>query len=407
MAEIMKTFPINLDLKRVTAQSTPISPLVVGDNGNIFEITLTDGGVPVNLTGCKVFAVFSRPDGQTVEQDTDGNGVTIGGDDNNVLTIDVRTGSYSDGKNDCELQIYSGADYKTLVTSAQFNFDGRRGIVNDETVAAEERYPILVSMISQAEEASSVATSASATAKEAVAQAAAAVESAQTAVAAATELNEQVSSAESARESAEAARDSAESERVAAEAQRKANESERVSAESARASAESERDSAEAAREAAEAVRVAAELERANSVRYIEQSLSDSQKSQARTNISAAAIDANGKVAATQASSRIIDVSANITLAAQHAGCLICAIQSNNTITIPSDADNAIFSIGTEIEVLRYWSQTVTITAASDVYLYGGGSGSLGRSITIGNQHGMIALKKIRANEWLAVGDIG
>lgn len=200
MAEIIKTFPINLDLKRVTAQSTPISPLVVGDNGNIFEITLTDGGVPVNLTGCKVFAVFSRPDGQTVEQDTDGNGVTIGGENNNVLTIDVRTGSYSDGKNDCELQIYSGADYKTLVTSAQFNFDGRRGIVNDETVAAEERYPILVSLISQAEEASSVATSASATATQAAAQAASAVESANTVVSNAESMMSEVAAAEAVRD---------------------------------------------------------------------------------------------------------------------------------------------------------------------------------------------------------------
>lgn len=399
MAEIIKTFPINLDLKRVTAQSTPISPLVVGDNGNIFEITLTDGGVPVNLTGCKVFAVFSRPDGQTVEQDTDGNGVTIGGENNNVLTIDVRTGSYSDGKNDCELQIYSGADYKTLVTSAQFNFDGRRGIVNDETVAAEERYPILVSLISQAEEASSVATSASATAKEAVAQAAAAVESAQTAVAAATELNEQVSSAESARESAEAARDSAESERVAAEAQRKANESERVSAESARASAESERDSAEAAREAAEAVRVAAELERANSVRYIEQSLSDSQKSQARTNISAAAIDANGKVPAECVSASQTAQSASFTLRIDDAGKLMRVAASNTvTITIPTN-ESVEFPSNTEIEFVQLGTGTLQFVGASGVTIY-----ALNNATSTAGRYAVACLKKIYTNVWLLAG---
>lgn len=398
MAEIIKTFPINLDLKRVTAQSTPISPLVVGDNGNIFEITLTDGGVPVNLTGCKVFAVFSRPDGQTVEQDTDGNGVTIGGENNNVLTIDVRTGSYSDGKNDCELQIYSGADYKTLVTSAQFNFDGRRGIVNDETVAAEERYPILVSLISQAEEASSVATSASATAKEAAAQAAAAVESAQTAVASATELNEQVSSAETARESAEAARDSAESERVAAESQRNANESARVAAETARASAESERDSAEAARESAEAGRVAAELERANSVRYIEQSLTDSQKSQARTNISAAAIDANGKVVADQATSACgTNVTADKTLAEDDNGKLLLALSADVTITVPSG-----LPLGMEVEVCRWSDYTVTFAAASGVTIK-----SINNALSIANKNGCAVLKKATADEmWILAGDL-
>lgn len=398
MAEIIKTFPINLDLKRVTAQSTPISPLVVGDNGNIFEITLTDGGVPVNLTGCKVFAVFSRPDGQTVEQDTDGNGVTIGGENNNVLTIDVRTGSYSDGKNDCELQIYSGADYKTLVTSAQFNFDGRRGIVNDETVAAEDRYPILVSLISQAEEASSVATSASATAKEAAAQAAAAVESAQTAVTEATELNAQVSSAEAARESAEAARDSAESERVAAEAQRKANESERVAAESARASAESERDSAEAAREAAEAGRVAAELERGNSVRYIEQSLTDSQKSQARTNISAAAIGANGKVVADQATSaRGTNITASRSLTEDDNGKLFLIYQSNVTITIPSG-----LPFGMEVEFCRWSDYTVTFAAGDGVTIK-----SINSALSIANKNGCAVLKKATADEmWILSGDL-
>lgn len=244
-----------------------------------------------------------------------------------------------------------------------------------------------------------MATSASATAKEAVAQAAAAVESAQTAVAAATELNEQVSSAESARESAEAARDSAESERVAAEAQRKANESERVSAESARASAESERDSAEAAREAAEAVRVAAELERANSVRYIEQSLSDSQKSQARTNISAAAIDANGKVAAAQTSAEQTAETASFTLALEDAGKLMRVNASSAvTITIPTNAGVA-FPPNTEIEFVQFGNGALTFSGANGVSIY-----SLDGALTTAGKYAVACLKKIYTDVWLLSG---
>ena len=149
--QVLKTFRINLDLKRVTAQAEKIPPLVVGDNGNILEITLTDSGEPVNLGGCRVVAVFSTSDGQPVEQDTEGNGVTITGEHMNILVIDLKTTSYSVGKNNCEIQIYSGENLGTLVTTANFNFDGRPGILNDETIQAEDKFPILTALIERVE----------------------------------------------------------------------------------------------------------------------------------------------------------------------------------------------------------------------------------------------------------------
>lgn len=149
--QVLKTFRINLDLKRVTAQAEKIPPLVVGDNGNILEITLTDSGEPVNLEGCRVVAVFSTSDGQPVEQDTEGNGVAITGEKMNVLVIDLKTTSYSVGKNNCEIQIYSGENLGTLVTTANFNFDGRPGILNDETIQAEDKFPILTALIERVE----------------------------------------------------------------------------------------------------------------------------------------------------------------------------------------------------------------------------------------------------------------
>ena len=140
-------------MKQPTAQRNEWE-VVEGDNGNVIEITLTDDGSPVDLTSCKVLAVFGLPTGQTVEQDTDEGSVTIGGTDNNVITIALKTGSFSPGKAasglmKCEIQVYSGDDLDTLVTSAQFTFRCRRAIINDETIAATDDYPILVELIEE------------------------------------------------------------------------------------------------------------------------------------------------------------------------------------------------------------------------------------------------------------------
>lgn len=151
-----KTFAVSLDMKAPTAQRNEWE-VVEGDNGNIIEITLTDDGSPVDLTGCKVLAVFGLPTGQTVEQDTDEGSVTIGGDDNNIITIALRTGSFSPGRSSsglmkCEIQVYSGELQDVLVTSAQFTFRCRRAIINPETVEATDDYPILVELIQQVQQ---------------------------------------------------------------------------------------------------------------------------------------------------------------------------------------------------------------------------------------------------------------
>lgn len=227
---VKKIINIDLDLKRVSAQPKDIPQLVEGDNGNVFVITLTDDGVPVDLSGCRILAVFSKvSDGTTAEQDTDDahvdigacgitltgigtisdedtitvsstlgvvtattdiigmtaevdkdtflsvypedgvyvftynsnawqygeNSVRVSGDNHNIITIDLKNSSYGAGKNVCELQIYSNIE--VLVTTAQFNFDGRKGISNNDTVRRSSEYPILASLIIQAAEALAMA----------------------------------------------------------------------------------------------------------------------------------------------------------------------------------------------------------------------------------------------------------
>lgn len=175
MSEVLKIQEVKLDLKRVTAQPQSIQPLTVMDNGNVFVISLTDNGLPVDLTDCNVLAVFSTADGKTAQQDSN-TGLAF---EKNIITIRVRTGSFSYGQNKCELQIYSGDTYETIVTSARFTFDGVRGIVNDDTVTADENFPVLVSLIKQVEEASSKSEEAVASAEDAVRRADEAVEKAE------------------------------------------------------------------------------------------------------------------------------------------------------------------------------------------------------------------------------------
>ncbi len=136
---------IALDIKRPTANRD--FEVVEGDNGNVLEVTLTDDGVPVDLAGCRVYTIFSKSDG-TAQQDNDGRGITVEG---NKLTISLYTTSVAPGLVECELQVYSGEEQTTLVTSAKFNFMCRRGIANDDTIEATDEWPLLVDMIQRTE----------------------------------------------------------------------------------------------------------------------------------------------------------------------------------------------------------------------------------------------------------------
>lgn len=130
-------------------------------------------------------------------------------------------------------------------------------------------------------------------------------------------------------------------------------------------------------------------------------------------NLKPATLDDNGKVTASQTCSRIIEVATETrTLAASDAGCMLMtrnanATSQNYTITVPLNSDVAI-PVGTEIEILRYYGGTVTITAPTNVYLLAAGctSDRSGQSITINNRYGVCALKKVYANYWIASGDV-
>ena len=159
----MKEFEIALDITR--SISNREFSVVEGDTGNVLHILLTDDGEPVNLSGCRVLAIFSKSTG-TSSQDSgaEDGGVCIGGTAGNEVTISLFSTSFAPGMVECELQIYSGAALKTLVTSAKFNFTCRRGILNDETVQSTGEYPLLVGLMAQAAAAVETADAAAAAA---------------------------------------------------------------------------------------------------------------------------------------------------------------------------------------------------------------------------------------------------
>ena len=212
MGTIYKTFDVALELKQ-TSTNAPFY-VIEGDNGNKIRITVTDGGSAVDLTDCRVIAVFSKSNGTSMQDSAEaGGGVTIGGTYNNEVTVALRPASIAPGQVECELQIYSDENKTTLITTAKFNFECQRAIFNEDTAMATNEYPLLVSLIS---------------------------------------VCNGIVDAEELRVSAEASRVSAEQARASAE-------SGRASAESARANAESSRATAEQGRVTAEQSRVTAE----------------------------------------------------------------------------------------------------------------------------------------------------
>lgn len=142
---VKKRFSVSLDVKN-SSSNRPIE-VVEGDNGNEIEVTLTDEGTPVALSGCRVLAIFSKSDGRTAQQDNDGHGITMEDETAGRFTIALYTGSFSPGLVECEIQVLSGEAFTTLVTSAKFNFSCRRSIMNADTVQSTDEYPILVDLI--------------------------------------------------------------------------------------------------------------------------------------------------------------------------------------------------------------------------------------------------------------------
>ena len=127
-----------------------------------------------------------------------------------------------------------------------------------------------------------------------------------------------------------------------------------------------------------------------------------------------ATLNGDGKVTAAQASSSVKEIaSANYTLTAEDAGKLLMtrnadAASQAFTITVPDDASNSVFPIGTEIEICRYYPGAVTLVGGSATTLLATGDTTLAyaNSKVISDRYGIVVIKKIMSDRWLVKGEI-
>lgn len=148
---VKKTFAVDLELKQTTSNKE--FRVIEGDTGNIIQITLTDEGSAIDLTGCRVIAVFSKTNGTSMQDSAaEDGGITIGGTYNNQVSISLFPASFAPGLVECELQIYSDDSLSTLVTTAKYNFYCDRAIFNADTIQATNEYPLLVGLIDEVNE---------------------------------------------------------------------------------------------------------------------------------------------------------------------------------------------------------------------------------------------------------------
>lgn len=164
MSAINKTFSITLDTKR--PPSNREFECIVGDTGNVLNVELFDDGTPVDLSDAHVIVVFSNKNGTYLQdQLEDDGGVTVSGENHNIINIALHAPAYASGVNEVEIQVWTDADGDdaddTLITTARFNFSGKTSIVNEDTVKASAEYPILVRLINEAQTAINDAENAS------------------------------------------------------------------------------------------------------------------------------------------------------------------------------------------------------------------------------------------------------
>lgn len=124
-----------------------------------------------------------------------------------------------------------------------------------------------------------------------------------------------------------------------------------------------------------------------------------------------ASLDTNIKVKADQITAKIINSSTDLTfnnnvysLQAADNGCLIVDRGASGTHTYQIKVSGAVpynYSIGTEIEIMRYGSGAVTISVESGASL-----NNATASKTLSNQYTSAVLKCIASNEWVIQGAI-
>lgn len=376
MEQEFKTYTMAIDMVRTIGQ--PPFEVVWGDTGNLLSVTLTNDGRAIDLTDKYVCVVFRSSIGTALQDNT--NGLTLTPGATGAFSLKLLPESYGAGDVSADIQVYSGEDKETLITSRRFTFRCRNALLNDRTMQANGTYPPLIEATHRAENAAKALERLSVTAET--------LEPGQAAAAAVTDVNGRkmitlgIPKGEKGAQGGPgpAGPQGAPGEVSMAQLQTAIASvtPESIGAAAASHAASHAAGGADALTPAAIGAVPAVERGAANGV---------------------ATLDTAGKVAAAQASAAIVEKTAAYTIALTDAGKLVTLTADTAlTVTLPADSA-AAFPIGTEIELAQLGAGAVTVAAAEGVTVH-----SLDGSVKLAGQYAAVCLKKIAAGTWLLGG---
>jgi hypothetical protein len=376
-----KEYSMTLDMKR----TLPFRPfeVVEGDTGNVLHITLQNDGEAMDLSGCGLCIVFASSAGFAIQDLSSGvwRGEGLG-----EIVVRLNPAAYGAGNVSADVQVYSGENDETLITSTRFDFRCRRSMISEDIIRANTAYPPLVTA-----------------AAEARAAAAAALAAAERISGNLGEQNVQADWAETDTENDAYIRNKPLGFSPSAHAQSHAEGGadallpESIGAAAAVHAARHGEDGADPLSPGA--IGAAAAM-------HALQHGKDGADPLTPDEIGAAALDEYGKVMPQQLSSRSKAITSNYTLTREDDGIIILANNAGTdiTITIPTNAA-ASFPELIELVIVRWATGGVTITGASGVTICSAvSSGNRFGPRSLGVQFSSVVAKRLYADTWLLTG---
>ncbi|MCE5188967.1 MAG: phage baseplate upper protein [Eubacteriales bacterium] len=152
-----KDYTITLDMMR----TLPFRPfeVVEGDTGNVLHVTLLNNGDPMPLDGCKINIAFASSSGFAMQDETSG---IVKKAASGTIDITLLPTAYGAGNVCADVQIYSGEEDGTLITSTRFDFRCRKSLISGDIIRANMAYPPLVEAARSANDAAKAALAAAA-----------------------------------------------------------------------------------------------------------------------------------------------------------------------------------------------------------------------------------------------------
>ena len=160
---LTKEFSITLDMVRENT-FRPFE-VVECDTGNRLHIEMCNNGEPMALSNCNVCIVFASKNGFRMQDLT--SGVSIGADGKS-LDVELYAESFGPGEVTADVQVYSGEQFSTLITSKRFTFRCITALMSPDIIAASATYPPLIAATKAASDAAAEAREAAANLSDAV-----------------------------------------------------------------------------------------------------------------------------------------------------------------------------------------------------------------------------------------------